>query len=76
MPRKKRALVMPDVYENWLKTQPSGHVVARSGFIGDRNTRLGERGEDTEEDDIDRTEDLHEKAHRRKRGKGAAASGS
>ncbi len=52
---------LPDVYENWLNKQ----VKARSATLAD-----------SEEDEIDRAEDLHEKAHRRKRGKGAAASNS
>lgn len=49
----------PDTYENWLKKQ----VKARSGSLGNQ-----------EEDDIDNTEDVHKKAHRRKRGRGAGAS--
>ena len=67
--------MMPDIYENWLNKQQSGHAKARSGFIGHQDTRLGEQEEeDREEDEIDTTEDIHEKAHRRKRGKGAPSS--
>jgi hypothetical protein len=51
--------MLPDTYENWLKKQ----VKARSGSPDDR-----------EEDDIDKTDDVHKKAHRRKRGRGAAAT--
>jgi len=53
--------VMPDIYEKWLNLR----VEARSASIGDQ-----------EEDDVERAEDVHEKAHRRKRGRGAAASSS
>jgi hypothetical protein len=64
--------MMPDTFENWLKKQESRGVKAKSGFIGNRDIRLGKQQEeeDKEEDEIDRTEDVHEKAHRRKRGKG------
>jgi len=63
--------IMPDIFENWLKKQPSTEVRARSSFIGNRDIGLSEQEEeDREEDEIDRTEDVHEKAHRRKRGKG------
>jgi hypothetical protein len=67
MPRKRSEVVakieagqiLPDVFDNWMRQQ----VKARSGNL------LQE-----EEDEIDRTEDVHKKAHRRKRGKGAGAS--
>jgi len=63
---------MPDIYEKWLMKQESGHAKARSGFIGNQDTKLeGEVEEDNEEDDFDRAEDSHEKAKHRKRGKGA-----
>jgi hypothetical protein len=63
--------IVPDIFENWLEKQPSTDVRARSGFIGNQDTRLGEQEEeDREEDEIERTEDVHEKAHRRKRGRG------
>jgi hypothetical protein len=72
MPQKRGEVVekvdasqaMPDVYESWLKKQ----VDARSASLTDQEE------EDKEEDEIDRTEDLHEKAHRRKRGRGASSS--
>jgi len=54
--------IMPDTFENWLKKR----VKARSVSLADQ----------PDEEEIDRTEDAHEKAHRRKRGKGTAASGS
>lgn len=74
MPQKRGEVVakvdasqaMPDTYENWIDKQ----VKARSGSFANQGD------EDKEEDEIDVAEDLHEKAHRRKRGKGAAASGS
>jgi len=78
MPEKRGEVVekvdanqmMPDIYEEWLKKQESGHARARSGFIGGRDTKLGEeQEEDREEGDVDRAEDSHEKAKRRKRGK-------
>jgi len=56
------SLLMPDTYESWLKKR----VKARSVSLANQ----------AEEEEIDRTEDAHEKAHRRKRGKGAAAGGS
>jgi hypothetical protein len=37
------SLMMPDIYENWLNKQQSGHAKARSGFIGDQDIRLGEQ---------------------------------
>jgi hypothetical protein len=82
MPQKRSEVVekvdasqmMPDIYENWLNKQQSGPVKARSGFIGHEDTSLGEQEEDREEDEVETTEDVHEKAHRRKRGKGAPSS--
>jgi len=73
MPQKKGEVLekadatqaVPDVYEDWIEKQ----VKARSAS-------LAEQAEDKEEDEIDSAEDHHEKAHRRKRGRGAAASGS
>jgi 5,10-methylenetetrahydrofolate reductase len=62
---EKVGQAVPDTYEAWLKKQ----VEARSRTVS-------EERDDEEEDDIDEAEDLHEKAHRRKRGKGSAASGS
>lgn len=56
------SVLMPDTYESWLRKR----VKARSVSLADQ----------TDEEEIDRTEDAHEKAHRRKRGKGAAAGGS
>jgi hypothetical protein len=56
----------PDIYEDWLNKQ----VRARSV------SEVNQEEEDEEEDDMDRAEDSHEKAHRRKRGKGSAASNS
>jgi hypothetical protein len=78
MPQKRGEVVekvdasqmMPDIYENWLNKQQSRPVKARSGFIGSQDIGLGEQEEeDREEDAIDRTETVHEKAKRRKRGK-------
>jgi hypothetical protein len=78
MPQKRGEVVkrvdasemMPDIYENWLKKQESRDVEARSGFIGDRDIKPSEQeDEDEQENEIDRAEDVHEKAHRRKRGK-------
>ena len=64
--------IMPDIYENWLKKQQSRPAMARPGFIGNQDARAAEQEvEDREEDDIDRTETVHEKAKRRKRGKSA-----
>jgi hypothetical protein len=64
--------MMPDIYENWLRKQPSTDVKARSGFIGGQETKLvREEEEDREEERIDRSEDSHEKAKRRKRTKTA-----
>jgi hypothetical protein len=61
--------MMPDLYENWLKKQPIRPAKARSGFIGTQDIGLsGQEEEDREEEAIDRTEDVHEKAKRRKRG--------
>ena len=57
---------MPDIYEDWIAKQ----VKARSASLA------AQAEEDEEEDEIDAAEDSHEKAHRRKRGKGAAASNS
>jgi len=57
---------MPDVYEDWIAKQ----VKAMSASLA------AQAEEDKEEDEIDAAEDSHEKAHRRKRGKGAAASNS
>jgi len=69
--------MMPDTYENWLKKQESKPAKARAGFTSGQDRRLGEQdAEDREEDEIDTAEDVHEKAHRRKRGRGAAASNS
>jgi hypothetical protein len=76
MPEKRNEVVekvdasqmMPDIYENWLRNQKNNGVRARSGFIGDEETRLGDV-EDREEDKVDNTEAAHEKAKRRKRGK-------
>ena len=63
--------MMPDIFGKWLEKQESGHARARSGFIGNQDTRLGKQEEeDREEDQVDRTEDAHEKAKRRKHGKG------
>ena len=63
--------IIPDIFENWLRKQQSTDVRARSGFIGNQDIGLGEQEEeDREEGEIERTEDVHEKAHRRKRGKG------
>jgi hypothetical protein len=55
--------LLPDVYENWLKKQPAANAKAKSGFIS------SEAELDREEDKIDVTEDAHEKAKRRKRGR-------
>jgi hypothetical protein len=55
---------VPDVYESWIKKQ-----------VEDRSRSLDAQAEeDREEDEIDAAEDLHKKARRRKRGKGAGAS--
>jgi hypothetical protein len=51
--------MIPDIYENWLNKR----IKAASGSLGQQEE------EDKEEDELDRTEDVHEKAHRRKRGK-------
>jgi len=56
------SVLMPDTYESWLKKR----VKARSVSLAD----------EPDEEEIDKTEDVHEKAHRRKRGKGAAAGGT
>ena len=74
MPQKRSEVVekvdatqaVPDIYEDWLKKQ----VKARSASFA------AQADEDEEEDEIDAAEDSHEKAHRRKRGKGSAASNS
>jgi hypothetical protein len=68
MPQKRKETVeriqadkvAPDLYESWLNKQVKA--------------RLGSPRDQIEEDDIDNAEDAHEKAHRRKRGKGSAAS--
>ena len=74
MPQKRGEVVekveapplLPDIYENWLKKQ----VKARSGSTGNQVTTFAEhKEEDREEGEIDRKEDVHEKAHRRKRGR-------
>jgi len=49
--------VMPDIYEKWLNSR----VEAKSVSLGDQ-----------EEEEVEKTEDEHEKAHRRKRGKGSS----
>lgn len=83
MPQKRGEVVekvdssqmIPDTFEIWLKKQKIREVKARSGFMGKQETGKSEQEEeDTEEAEIDRTEDLHEKAKRRKRGKGASSS--
>ena len=69
MPQKRGEVVeksdagqsVPDVYEDWIKKQ----VKVRAGTLAEGD-----------EEEIDRAEDQHEKAHRRKRGRGAAASNS
>jgi hypothetical protein len=74
MPQKRGEVVervdesqaMPDTYENWIEKQ----VKAKSRSLANQEE------DDKEEEEIDRAEDSHEKAHRRKRGKGSAASGS
>ncbi|HVC26656.1 MAG TPA: hypothetical protein VND40_00705 [Nitrososphaerales archaeon] len=74
MPQKRGEVIekvdatqaVPDIYEDWLTKQ----VKARSKSFASQAT------EDEEEDEVDAAEELHEKAHRRKRGKGAAAGGS
>jgi len=58
--KAKSDQVMPDIYEKWLNLR----VEARSVSLGEQ-----------EEDEIERTEDAHEKAHRRKKGRGSATSG-
>jgi len=55
---------VPDIYEDWLKKQ----VKARSKSFASQAEN------DKEEDEIDVAEEKHEKAHRRKRGRGTAAS--
>ncbi len=70
MPQKRNEVVersdaselLPDIYENWLKRQPTANAKAKAGFIS-------EAAEDREEDKIDNEEDAHEKAKRRKRGR-------
>ena len=72
MPQKRGEVVekvdtkqeIPDIYEDWIAKQ----VKAKSASLAEQAE------EDEEEDEIDAAEDRHEKAHRRKRGKGAAAS--
>lgn len=72
MPQKRNEVVeqfeanelLPDVYEKWLKKQPTASVKARSGFISGEESEL-----DREEDEKDTSEDAHEKAKRRKRGR-------
>jgi hypothetical protein len=77
MPQKRGEVVenvdasqrMPDVYEKWLEKQESKPAKARPGFTS-RGIGIGEMGEEDEEEaEIDMAEDVHEKAHRRKRGK-------
>jgi hypothetical protein len=77
MPQKRGEVVekvdasqaMPDVYEKWLEKQESKPAKARPGFTSaDRGIGKMEE-EDKEEAEIDTAEDVHEKAHRRKRGK-------
>jgi len=71
MPQKRGEVVerldtseaVPNIYEDWLDKQ----VRAKYGSPT-------EQKDEDEEDEIDKAEDQHEKAHRRKRGKGAAAS--
>jgi hypothetical protein len=60
---EKAAQTVPDIYEAWLKKQ-----------VAARHDAFSEDPDDAEEDEIDKAEDLHEKAHRRKRGRGAAAN--
>lgn len=55
---------VPDIYEDWIAKQ----VKAKSASLPDQAE------EDREEDEIDTAEDRHQKARRRKRGRGAAAS--
>ncbi len=57
---------VPDIFESWL----SKRVKAKSGSLAKQEE------EDAEEGEIDTSEDVHEKARRRKRGKGSAAGGS
>jgi len=72
MPQKRGEVVekvdatqtVPNIYEDWIAKQ----VKARSASLAEQ----GE--EDREEDEIDTAEDVHQKARRRKRGKGAGAS--
>lgn len=52
--------IIPDTYERWLSKQ----VEARSGKFPDLAAEA-----DKVEGKVDKVEDLHEKAHRRKRGK-------
>ena len=74
MPQKRGEVVekvdttqaIPNIYEDWIEKQ----VKARSASL------TGEEAEDKEEDEIDEAEDVHEKAHRRKRGRGSSASNS
>jgi hypothetical protein len=74
MPQKRGEVVekvdvaqaVPDIYEDWLKKQ----VKARSASFA------AQAEQDKEEDEIDEAEDAHGKAHRRKRGRGSAASNS
>lgn len=74
MPQKRGEVVekldttqeMPDIYEDWIEKQ----VKAKSASLAEQAE------EDEEEDEIDVAEDRHQKAHRRKRGKGSAASSS
>jgi hypothetical protein len=62
---EKAAQALPDTYEAWLKKQ-----------VAARYDAVSKDQDDEEEDEIDEAEDVHEKAHRRKRGKGSAASGT
>jgi hypothetical protein len=74
MPQKRGEVVekvdttqaIPNIYEDWIEKQ----VKARSASL------TGQESEDDEEAEIDEAEDLHEKAHRRKRGRGSSASNS
>ena len=74
MPQKRGEVVekvdatqaIPDVYEDWITKQ----VRAKSASLA------AQAEQDSEEDEIDTAEDRHKEAHRRKRGRGAAASNS
>jgi hypothetical protein len=70
MPQKRGEVIervdesqaIPDIYENWVKNQ----VNAKSRSLANQEE------DDKEEEAVERVEDIHEKAHRRKRGRGAA----